>query len=490
MFSTLIALITYPINKLVVAPIKYIAVASKRQLVGDLSWKDIRQFEQLKIQAKSLNILGGYSTGVDGFKLKQYGLLGYLLPNMASIVFNKESSDIMKPLITQLDLQANSRAKVFGAFSQVSGCDHFMANSGPHGMAMRKNIVRFFPRTQVVLDTAVSMTQVALSRDLSVMGEGLLKLVRGILSSILLGSGLTEESNQLLDKITPLLLSAATPSATIKQEYKNYLCEVISEALIKAKPSTLLNIIKEKQPELSRNGLRDLSPLEGKALIERLATDSEIAALPTLVITASNVAATIRKVTRIHSTIDDMGRGTHTEITIPAELLAELKRTPLPMYSAETATQYAEQMQQLSSLDALFKAALDIAPLEPRHIMRVTSEPIKFKDKTIPANTVLVLHHRNRVREGYVLDFQRFNKPDDPKLGSAFFAPFSTGVRSCPGSKIAETIFKAVVMTAISTIDVDEISFYQNRQGCFEVPLKLKNQPAVEKTASISAAAP
>lgn len=114
----------------------------------------------------------------------------------------------------------------------------------------------------------------------------------------------------------------------------------------------------------------------------------------------------------------------------------------------------ARNLQNSPALDAIYADSLEAA-LDDLAIFRWVKHPVKIGDIEIAANTFVKIDLRSG--EAFRTKRQESDKDEkDEKADTSFkqsFHLFSAGPRVCPGSRIAEYIFKAVYVEMMQAID-------------------------------------
>ena len=118
-----------------------------------------------------------------------------------------------------------------------------------------------------------------------------------------------------------------------------------------------------------------------------------------------------------------------------------------------------EKLRNLKHLDAWYKECLRMYT-SSQEIFRYTDQAIELDgENTIPAHSMIAFRIGMAQKESsqwekpHNFSPMRFFDNTQHELHKYPFIPFSTGNRSCPGSKMAEIIFKTVIICAMNQFD-------------------------------------
>lgn len=411
----------------------------KRNLVGDLGWNDVKSLLRFQLPNETIGIISGGTVNDDEVYIKQFGLLGQVFSLNVAYVHPKMDSTIqMKDLLEALDELPEAR-KPYQQFSDLTGTPHLIATSGVEGLALRKKLVAILPQPAKVGEVAVQITQAMIAgiypaKSIALDDDQLYQtVVRQVLLRVLLDCELTPEIDQLLSKMNSVLLDYSNEEG-VEHDFKMWVQSLLTAEKTLGS-SALSAALKNRLGEAGGIGSED----KEKWLLG-LACDPTINALFTTLVTSENIKNLVYVA---------LSKNSVMQLPWMKKLLLEMKDKGL-VYDKEGLMDY-KIISELQSLDCIFKEALSKGSFSPDVLARYVSKPMTIQGKDIPAGTLLFFHPRKDPNKSFNPD--RFELASAPTLGSESFMPFSIGRRQCPGSRIAEAIFKATVAVISGSID-------------------------------------
>lgn len=431
----------------------------KKILVGDLRMEDITDFlhkppfRSLEMDEIQRYVRGNKWDDADNTKhviVKHFGLIGSFLGiNVAVIRGNLNDKKGFESFLNKIDNMKDSRKPFAELSKSTSGVPAIASISGQKGLELHKEFVRILPPMEFVIERVVQCTTDALKakknsleknmrkeidklqqdmglvmmteaknkryNDLSnqiktyysdprrLFDVSIINLTKRILVNVLLGL----EINDTISSLIPRML---TQDETIQNDYQEFITTMLDE--IQNNGATYPKAALPKLIQYYKNENRSL-----------VAQDLLINNLVGVLLTADNIGTLLRCGLDIFILNEKLRNTLVQDINHQHDLASLMKK---------------------QGLKDLFEHSSSMSFFEPRTLPRYVSESIQYDGELIPAGTTLFIQHRS-------IEDKQVNNSDS---SNAMFrtvdrAAFSFGHRACPGQKLSEFIFKAVMSVII-----------------------------------------